>query len=361
MKIDYKVGMLWWQWWWVMMRRRNDDDDDDQWWWWWLTQVRKGQPLLCTIVGDSLLQVSNTFSHCNTLVGFSHFFNIVKISIITSTIPIIRKEIINYNCKRVSTLSRSGQRALAAQEVSSLPWTADGWLVVKSNIININIIKILFVIIKKNILHYWPISRSETGCLGRRTRSRCWWRGRWPGYHHLATTLSSSLSSQVNFEPNHGWKSHPGVQRVLPRSENKVGNPSKLCFHIFSKILSLRYKVIPKKFDQERIYQYYDSDNPEEVKDQSLIIIVVLIVRLTSWRSASRRRSSSTTRSTRVCSRRSPVIVIIMPFIVSAAWQLSFWSTWQWLQWLQVRQKFKKTKKEPKAAAWWGGGATWRC
>ena len=155
------------------------------------------------------------------------------------------------------------------------------------------------------ILHYWPISRSETGCLGRRTRSRCWWRGRWPGYHHLATTLSSSLSSQVNFEPNHGWKSHPGVQRVLPRSENKVGNPSKLCFHIFSKILSLRYKVIPKKFDQERIYQYYDSDNPEEVKDQSLIIIVVLIVRLTSWRSASRRRSSSTTRSTRVCSRRS--------------------------------------------------------
>ena len=48
-------------------------------------------------------------------------------------------------------------------------------------------------------------------------------------------------------------------------------------------------------------------------------------------------------------------------FIVSAAWQLSFWSTWQWLQWLQVRQKFKKTKKEPKAVAWWGGGATWRC
>ena len=50
-----------------------------------------------------------------------------------------------------------------------------------------------------------------------------------------------------------------------------------------------------------------------------------------------------------------------MPFIVSAAWQLSLWSTWQWVQWLQVRQKFKKTKKEPKAAAWWGGGATWRC
>ena len=47
-------------------------------------------------------------------------------------------------------------------------------------------------------------------------------------------------------------------------------------------MLSLRYKVIPKKFDQERIYQYYDSDNPEEVKDQSLIVIVVLIVRLTS-------------------------------------------------------------------------------
>ena len=63
--------------------------------------------------------------------------------------------------------------------------------------------------------------------------------------------------------------------------------------------------MIPKKFDQERIYQYYDSDNPEEVKGQSFIIIVVLIVRLTSLRSASRRRSSSTTRSTRVCSRRS--------------------------------------------------------
>ena len=39
--------------------------------------------------------------HFFPLVGFSHVFNIVKISIITSTIPIIRKEIIDYNCKRV--------------------------------------------------------------------------------------------------------------------------------------------------------------------------------------------------------------------------------------------------------------------
>ena len=117
--------------------------------------------------------------------------------------------------------------------------------------------------------------------------------------------------------------------------------------------------MIPKKFDQERIYQYYDSDNPEEVKTQLLflqtnksvafvlgfvgwiylqswwrkiwawislitfsmkerfnilyviycivyhILHIPMSIRLTSWRSASRRRSSSTTRSTRAFSRRS--------------------------------------------------------
>ena len=29
--------------------------------------------------------------------------------------------------------------------------------------------------------------------------------------------------------------------------------------------LCCRYKIIPKKFDKDRITNYYDSDNPEEV------------------------------------------------------------------------------------------------
>ena len=46
--------------------------------------------------------------------------------------------------------------------------------------------------------------------------------------------------------------------------KSRFANPVKI-FSPVSHLWKLRYKTIPKKFDQEKIYQYYDSDNPEEV------------------------------------------------------------------------------------------------
>ena len=95
--------------------------------------------------------------------------------------------------------------------------------------------------------------------------------------------------------------------------KSRFANTMKIFFPE-SHLWKFRYKTIPKKFDQEKIYQYYDSDNPEEVNISDIytiiikIILTILMVRLISWKSASRRRSFSTTRSTRAFSRRSKLI-----------------------------------------------------
>merc|ERR1711971_1193285 len=58
------------------------------------------------------------------------------------------------------------------------------------------------------------------------------------------------------------------VEREMTRSilnQTTDGNLIQ-AFKEFSLDPKSRYKTIPKKFDQERIYRYYDSDNHEEHK-----------------------------------------------------------------------------------------------
>merc|ERR1712088_1188096 len=69
------------------------------------------------------------------------------------------------------------------------------------------------------------------------------------------------------------------VEREMTRSilnQTTDGNLIQ-AFKEFSLDPKTRYKVIPKKFDQERIYRYYDSDNPEEVDFLWIVGIIVLV------------------------------------------------------------------------------------
>jgi hypothetical protein len=57
------------------------------------------------------------------------------------------------------------------------------------------------------------------------------------------------------------------VERELTRSILNQTTDSNVmqAFKEYSLDPTSRYKTIPKKFDPEKIYRYYDSDSPEEV------------------------------------------------------------------------------------------------